>query len=320
MGMPTSLLTPAQIRELFPEGITGFQPAPPHHLIHEHMAAGSITDDTQQTLLLARHLIEYGEVDATRMAWSLIRWAEEVNGFDSLYLGPSTRRALEQIRDGVPVEKAGWMGDTNGAAMRISPVGIFFPGEYEEAIKTAAEVCKPTHNTSAAISGAAAVACAVSAGMAGETLEGVVEAFLHGADRGLNYGNPWPAASIRRRTEWALELIRGDRSEREVLGDLYDLIGASVAMSETAPLALALVVYCEGDPMRVTLSAANLGGDADTIGAIAGSIAGAMSGVDAFPAGVLETIEEVNHLELARFAGELAAKVVARRGESVPEG
>ncbi len=39
-------------------------------------------------------------------------------------LGPSTKRAIEMILAGESVEEAGRYGTTNGAAMRITPVGI----------------------------------------------------------------------------------------------------------------------------------------------------------------------------------------------------
>ena len=42
-------------------------------------------------------------------------------------LGPSTKAALEAVSRGVPPEEAGKSGATNGAAMRITPVGVAFP-------------------------------------------------------------------------------------------------------------------------------------------------------------------------------------------------
>ena len=39
-------------------------------------------------------------------------------------LGPSTKRAVAAVLAGVPPEEAGAAGATNGAAMRIAPVGI----------------------------------------------------------------------------------------------------------------------------------------------------------------------------------------------------
>ena len=69
-----------------------FLPAPEGHPIHGGMVAGEITDDTQQTLVLADSVLEHGHYDAKDVAWKLIGWAESINALDSLYLGPSTMR------------------------------------------------------------------------------------------------------------------------------------------------------------------------------------------------------------------------------------
>ena len=42
-------------------------------------------------------------------------------------LGPSTRKALTLAAEGVPTDLTGRTGATNGAAMRVAPVGIVFP-------------------------------------------------------------------------------------------------------------------------------------------------------------------------------------------------
>ncbi len=39
-------------------------------------------------------------------------------------LGPSTKRALERLAAGEPGAETGRDGTTNGAAMRVTPVGI----------------------------------------------------------------------------------------------------------------------------------------------------------------------------------------------------
>ncbi|MEP7025923.1 MAG: ADP-ribosylglycohydrolase family protein, partial [Actinomycetota bacterium] len=48
--------------------------------------------------------------------------------------------------------------------------------------------------------------------------------------------------------------------------------------------------------------AASLGGDSDTIGAMAGAIAGACHGVAALPAAARETVDRVNGLRLGPLA------------------
>ena len=59
-----------------------------------------------------------------------------------------------------------------------------------------------------------------------------------------------------------------------------------------------------GDPWRACLLAASLGGDSDTIAAMAGAIAGACHGLAAFPASAIETVDR-NGLDLAGLADPL---------------
>ncbi len=60
-----------------------------------------------------------------------------------------------------------------------------------------------------------------------------------------------------------------------------------------------------GVPMKTITLTANMGGDTDTIGAMAGGIAGAYTGIDAFPKHILDTVERVNHLDLADKSRQL---------------
>lgn len=311
MGMPTSLMNPITIRKIFPERITQLLPAPKGHVIHNGMKAGQVTDDTQQTLLLVDLFLEEKKFSKEGVARKLLEWAKSLNAFETLILGPSSLRALKMIDSGVSIDEAGWMGDTNGAAMKISPAGIVHPGDYDAVVKDVAEICIPTHNTNIAIAGASAVACAVSAGMVSKNLETIINAFMYGAEEGMKLGNQWYGASIIKRAEHALMIIRSGKSEEEIWQDLYDYIGAGVAMSESVPLALALAVYYNGDPLKTIEAAANLGGDCDTIAAIAGSIAGAFSGSDVFPNEIIERLSKVNNIDFKNYAERLTEILVS---------
>ncbi|MCK4578749.1 MAG: ADP-ribosylglycohydrolase family protein [Candidatus Marinimicrobia bacterium] len=310
MGMPSSLLPADEIQRLFPEGIDSFLPAPPGHMIHDQMVAGEITDDTQQTLLLADLFLETGSFTAEGVARKLIAWADRINAFDGLYLGPSSMRALKLIKDGADISKTGLIGDTNGASMRISPVGLAHPGDLEAVVTDTAEVCKPTHNTNIAIAGAAGVASFIATALACDNLEECVDAYFYGVKAGMQRGGKWTGASIQHRTEWALKLVRSGKTEKDIWSNLYNYIGTGVATSEAVPTSLALVVMYAGDPWQVIRAAANIGGDCDTIGAIAGSMAGAFAGADGFPEHVAPKIEEVNHLGLEQYANRFVEKLV----------
>ena len=73
------------------------------------LPAGAITDDTEQTLLLGRILLESGEsFDHKRWVDALVDWERDVKARGSYdLLGPSTKRAIDAINDGMAPEEAG---------------------------------------------------------------------------------------------------------------------------------------------------------------------------------------------------------------------
>ena len=58
---------------------------------------------------------------------------------------------------------------------------------------------------------------------------------------------------------------------------IYDVIGAGVGIIESVPAAVSIAYYTQ-DPNKCCLMCANLGGDTDTIGAMATAICGAFVG------------------------------------------
>jgi ADP-ribosylglycohydrolase len=126
LGMPTQMLSRAEIRDRWGEVLPGFEPAPPGHPIAAGLPDGAITDDTEQAVLLGRLLVQgNGTVDPRELAEALVRWERTMAERGSLdLLGPSTKRAVAAVLAGTPPEEAGATGATNGAAMRITPVGI----------------------------------------------------------------------------------------------------------------------------------------------------------------------------------------------------
>jgi len=139
-------------------------PAPDDHPVHYGLPAGRITDDSEQAFSLARAFIKHGGVTLEAAVEAIIDWYDRVGGDQSPYVGPSTRRACRRSSAATIAHHRLW-GDTNGAPMRISPVGLMHPGDPTGAIEDAVTACIPTHNTNVAISGACAVASAVAIAM-----------------------------------------------------------------------------------------------------------------------------------------------------------
>jgi len=312
LGMPAQTFSPDEIRTRF-GSIEWFVAAPPDQPIAAGLPAGSITDDTMQALLLADALIAGGgHLDQREFARQLGAWEDEMRARGSLdLLGPSTRRAMAAVLDGVPLEESGRFGTTNGAAMRVAPVGLVARVDGgDDALATfvdlAAETCLATHNTSVAIAGAAAVAAAVSAGIDGGDVLDACAVAIGAARVGAGRGHWVAGASISARIGWAVSLARPDHVDAS-LDDIGALIGTSLATQESVPAAFALLALFPGDPWRACLAAASLGGDADTIGAMAGAIGGACHGMSAWPAAAAELVRTVNHLNLEPTARQLLA-------------
>jgi ADP-ribosylglycohydrolase len=290
-------------------GLHGLVAAGPHQQIAAGMPAGSITDDTEQAVLLARLLIDgRGTVRPSVFAAELLAWERTMESRGSLdLLGPSTRAALQRLQDGMPPEEAGRFGATNGAAMRIAPVGIAVPVEpLSGFVDAVVSVSALTHNTGIGIASAAAVGAAVSAGVDGADTPEALDVAVAAAREGARRGHWVAGGDIAARLEWAIPYLLG-LAPREQDDALSEVIGTSVAAQESvvAALALVAVTVAGSEPARpdpdaawdTLCRAASLGGDTDTIAAMAGAVLGA-TGAAAWPRTALETVRRVNALDL----------------------
>lgn len=111
--------------------VTTLLPGQPDNDISKGRAAGETTDDSAFSRLICELLIEYGAVEPLALAQRIIAWRSRGGEKCELVLGPSTKQAIESIAAGGSVEEAGRGGRTNGAAMRILPVGIAFDWRNE---------------------------------------------------------------------------------------------------------------------------------------------------------------------------------------------
>jgi ADP-ribosylglycohydrolase len=304
--MPTQLMSRSDVRHRFGT-ITRFEAAGADHPLAHGMAAGSVTDDTEQALLLARLLIDgAGHVDPTAIAHALVDWEDGMRARGSLdLLGPSTKRAVEAVLAGDPIDQAGRFGTTNGAAMRVAPVGIVASSDDLQAlVDLVVEASLASHNTSVALAGASAIAAAVSRGIDGGDLASVIDSAVDAATEGAARGYWVAAADVASRIRWAVSLATPADPESG-LDDLYRLVGTSLATQESVPAAFGVLATFPDEPWRVVCAAASLGGDSDTIAAMAGAVAGAIHGTSSFPAEAMRTVSSVNDLDLEATADAL---------------
>ena len=330
LGMPTQEMSPQQIRAVYGH-ITGLVDGDASQPYAPGMPAGSVTDDTEQALLIASLLVRgrgssSGRValNAVEFAHALLAWEDSMIERGSLdLLGPSTKAALERVRAGEDPLTVGGAGTTNGAAMRVTPIGIAVSTEDPEAFAEAVwSSCRVTHATRQGFQSAALVAAAVSMGIdtvrsPSPDLRSLLWKAVTYVDSLPERGAWTPDPDVVAATRRAMQLAVNPASSS--LECLVEQVGTSVASAQAIPMAFALLAR---DPSpQALLDAANIGGDTDTIGAIAGAILGAALGVQVLPADSLSMIEEVSHLGLSTAAGdllELRDQALVRHQEESP--
>lgn len=320
LGMPTQAMSPQQIQTVYGH-VTGLVDGDKSQPYAPGMAAGSVTDDTEQALLIASLLLKgHGSglnLDAGEFSHALLAWEDSMIERGSLdLLGPSTKAALERVRAGENPLRVGGEGTTNGAAMRVTPIGIAASTSDRQLFADAVwSSCQVTHATRQGFQSAALVAAAVSLGIDAGAAD-VTALLWEAVDfvRSLPERGAWsPEPDVVAATHRALKLAAQPASSLEWLAEQ---IGTAVASAQAIPMAFALLAR---DPSpRALLQAANLGGDTDTIGAIAGAILGASLGVEVFDAYGLAQVEQVSQLDLPSVATDLLALRDREGGGSTP--
>ena len=320
LGMPTQAMSPQQIQTVYGH-VTGLVDGDKSQPYAPGMAAGSVTDDTEQALLIASLLLKgHGSglnLDASEFSHALLAWEDSMIERGSLdLLGPSTKAALERVRAGENPLRVGGEGTTNGAAMRVTPIGIAASTSDRQLFADAVwSSCQVTHATRQGFQSAALVAAAVSLGIdagAADVTDLLWKAVAFA--RSLPERGAWsPDPDVVAATRRALKLAAQPSSSLEWLAEQ---IGTSVASAQAIPMAFALLAR---DPSpRALLQAANLGGDTDTIGAIAGAILGASLGVEVFDGYGLAQVEQVSQLDLPSVATDLLALRDREGGGAAP--
>lgn len=274
------------------------------------MLPGEVTDDTETSVIVAEMLIaNQGKVNPTDFVHRLQAWVDRYSEKAMLVCGPSTKRALAALKDGMPLDKAGRFGDSNGSIMKVLPVGLV--NDYHdmpELIEQVYQLCLPTHNTSLAVSGAAAVAAVASYAVYcdrfvwDEAWSMAIQAAELGAQKGhWCWGRTMHCALLHTKEVMDGLIARG-ADESQVLKVLFEDIGTGLPCAETGCAAIAIAYYADGDPRYAAILGANVGADTDTVASIAAGICGAIRGIDFIPSQERDILERVNHLKFSVLA------------------
>lgn len=323
LGMPSHDMTIDQIKHFFNGTLNDFQPPPGDSRVHKGFKAGQVTDDTLLTLSLSDAYIKNRGAISSRIIaamTSTVVTEYSNRGLDKMF-GPSTKNSVERFHKGEDPETMFMgenhptMGTSNGGAMKISPVGLVHPGDFEGVLEDTLKVCLPSHGTQTAISAASAIAAGVSEAMdPGADVFSVVRSALRGAEKGEVMGRQKartvPLPSVSKRIKLAVSIALEADDIETANRTFSEMIGTGLAAYESIPTAIGIFVACGGDPLRCVIAGANVGFDTDTIAAMAGALAGTLNGFDKVPGELFRKVEAANHLNLEKVAADLEKLIV----------
>ena len=248
---------------------------------------GEWTDDTAMMLCLGDSLLQCGKLDTADLMIKFRSWWYE--GYNacrhnmSIGLGSNTQEALERFDLKQPYTLSGGSNpDTdagNGALMRLAFVPVFCQ-DVQTAMSMARLQAQTTHNVPEAMD-----TCAVMAFAMWHAINGASKAnmFVRLQELQHNLQHADTALLLEPNASWIYA------SEDDIITlpsrCLWTLEAALWCVFHTHTFEEALV------------KAINLGGDADTVGAVTGQIAGALYGASCIPDRWLQGLKHRNNIE-----------------------
>jgi ADP-ribosyl-[dinitrogen reductase] hydrolase len=235
------------------------------------LKSGEWTDDTSMALCLADSLIANPQLDERDLMRRFVRWWRkgETSVNDVCFdIGMTTESALSRFEETGEVfvnpdpNRAG-----NGSLMRLAPVAIAAGGDVDRAVDLARRQSACTHGAPVCLD-----ACGLYAELLVEAISGAPKREVLGR-RPVLFGHDDVAAI-------ALGSYRV-KKRHEIRSTGFVL----------ATLEAALWAIWNSDSFEEALiKAINLAGDADTVGAVTGQLAGAIYGTSNIPSGWLDVL------------------------------
>lgn len=303
-GMPTEFMTREDIKRKFKIVDRLLEPRESQN--HSDLKKGSITDDTEQVIYLLKAYNENGvSIDSTVNA--LLSWVVESDAISKKYIGPSSLRALNSIKEGSDPYKTGLSGTTCGAIMRTLAPFIYAElnnFSENELINAVYKAIIPTHNTSQARETSIAYALSLKKALTSNSIKEVIDEAIKGCEIGYESAE-WKNAAprLKQRIEYISDLIDDTcfKSDDEFLDFLYYITGTGLESSEVASSVFALFIYTRGNVYKSIQLASSLGGDTDTIAALVAALSTAFSKAENIDEDIKKRVIEQNNLDFNKL-------------------
>ena len=256
------------------------------------------TDDTQMTIDLTESYLARGDFDAADLA---ARFASSYR-WDRGY-GPGTAKVLKQITRGADWQLANrsvYPGGSfgNGAAMRAPILGLIKANRMEEIADIARQTAIVTHAHLLAIEGAVFIATTTALATQERTPSEILNLTAACCSED----------AFTSRLAIAQSWLESDKTV--TTSEIAQHLGRGVAADKSCVTAVYLALRHFNQPFLEMLRViTKLGGDADTIGAMAGAIWGAANGATKLPAVSLLKLEQRERL--TNLGTQLYQQVIA---------
>jgi poly(ADP-ribose) glycohydrolase ARH3 len=257
------------------------------------------TDDTQMAIGVAEALVAAGEIVEGRLCQVFA-----ANYVPSRGYGRGARAVLDAMEDGRDhreVAEQYFPGGSfgNGAAMRVAPVGLLFRDDRRRLWEQARLSALPTHQHPLGIEGAQLLALAVAHGSQTERF-----------DRDAFFAE---LLSVCESGPYRAKIEEAARAQE--VSDLPRL-GNGIEALESVPTAIASFALTPESFEATVSNVIFLGGDTDTLAAMAGALSGAYLGAARLPSrlvGLLESSPKGRAYLLELADGLFAAYQRARK-------
>jgi ADP-ribosylglycohydrolase len=259
---------------------------------HPQFPFGQYSDDTQLARELLRSFQDAGGWDPAAFAGRLAELFRERRDVGA---GRGTRSAALRLLMGVPWHESGTPAPYagNGAAMRAGPLGLLF-SDREGMCRAAREQSRVTHLDSRCAAGAVTVARAVALAAGHAAYD--APAFLNDVAECAESDDVSVAEAIRDLAGWVT--LTPDAAARHVHESGLDPAhidrwrGISAFVTPSVLWSLYAFLRSPDDYWETICTSIAVGGDTDTMAAIAGAISGARLGTSALPGALLGRVND----------------------------
>jgi ADP-ribosyl-[dinitrogen reductase] hydrolase len=219
---------------------------------------GQVTDDTEMSLALARAVVEKGGWNLQQIADNFVAWMRG----KPIDIGSTVRKGIRLYmnKGTLQVPRNEWDAG-NGAAMRMAPVALVTLGDEQLLQRCTLEQARLTHHHALSDAGCLCIGK-------------MVQAAVLGADR-------FALHALTRELTEEFPTFRFNKYKGYASGYIVDTLQTVFNY-----------LFTTGSFEECLIGVVNQGGDADTTGAIAGMIAGALYGQEQFPRAWLKKLDQ----------------------------